>query len=47
MLDEFDKRTQWIDSIGIIPSRCIERVDKFDGDKTIFHGCFDWSSAVH
>ena len=47
MLDVFNERTEWIDKIGIIPSRCIERVDKVDGDKTLFHGCFDWHSAVH
>jgi len=47
MLDVFNERTEWIDKIGIISSRCIERVDKVDGDKTLFHGCFDWHSAVH
>ena len=47
MQEEFDNHIEWIDSIGIIPSQCIERVDKVDGDKTLFHGCFDWHSAVH
>jgi len=47
MLDDFDGRINWIDTLGFIPSNCIERVDKVDGDKTLFHGCFDWHSAVH
>jgi hypothetical protein len=47
VLDEFDGRTRWIDALGIIPSRCIERVDKVDGDKALFHGCHDWHSSVH
>lgn len=47
MIDNFDKRINWIDTLGFIPSKCIERVDIVDGDKTLFHGCFDWHSAVH
>lgn len=47
MLDGFDGRNYWIDTLGIIPSRCIELVDKVHGDKTLFHGCHDWHSSVH
>jgi len=46
MLD-FDGRIRWIDALGIIPSRCIERVDDVHGDRTLFHGCHDWHSSVH
>jgi len=46
MLD-FDGRIRWIDTLGIIPSRCIERVDDVHGDRTLFHGCYDWHSSVH
>jgi hypothetical protein len=46
MLD-FDGRIRWIDALGIIPSRCIERVDDVHGDRTLFHGCYDWHSSVH
>ncbi|MBU7005007.1 MAG: DUF2891 family protein [Theionarchaea archaeon] len=47
MLDDFDGRIDRIDSIGIIPSKCIELVDQVHGDKTLFHGCHDWHSSVH
>jgi hypothetical protein len=47
MLDDFDGRINWIDALGIIPSKCIERVDDVHGDKTLFHGCHDWHSSVH
>ena len=47
MLDDFDGRIHWIDTLGIIPSKCIERVDTVHGDKTLFHGCYDWHSSVH
>ena len=47
MLDDFHGRINWIDALGIVPSRCIERVDGVHGDKTLFHGCYDWHSSVH
>lgn len=47
MLDDFDGRINWIDTLGIIPLRCIERVDAVNGDKSLFHGCYDWHSSVH
>ena len=47
MLDDFNGRSRWIDALGIIPSKCIERVDTVHGDKTLFHGCYDWHSSVH
>jgi len=47
MLDDFEGREDWIDRLGIIPSRCIERFDRVHGHMTLFHGCFDWHSSVH
>ena len=47
MLDDFEGREDWIDRLGTIPSRCIERVDRVHGHMTLFHGCFDWHSSVH
>ena len=44
---DFDGRIDRIDALGIIPSRCIERVDQVHGDKALFHGCHDWHSSVH
>ncbi|MBN1683291.1 DUF2891 family protein [Candidatus Bathyarchaeota archaeon] len=43
----FPQYLQWIDSLGLIPSRCIERFDKVHGNKSLFHGCYDWHSSVH
>jgi hypothetical protein len=47
MLDDFTQRLYWIDNLGVIPSRCIERVDTVHGSRAIFHGCYDWHSSVH
>ena len=46
-VDDFEGREYWIDRLGIIPSSCIERVDRVHGHMTLFHGCFDWHSSVH
>ncbi len=46
-VDSFDKREQWIDTYGAVPSKCVENHDALDGTRAIFHGCYDWHSSVH
>jgi len=46
-LDTFERRAQWIDTYGATSAGCIGRVDARDGQRAIFHGCFDWHSSVH
>lgn len=47
LLEDFPDRLYWIDILGEIPSRCIERFDVVHGGRAIFHGCYDWHSSVH
>ncbi len=46
-LDTFERRAQWIDTYGAMSASCISRRDQLDGQRAIFHGCFDWHSSVH
>jgi hypothetical protein len=46
-LDAFEKRSQWIDTYGSMPMACIDKHDDKDGQRALFHGCYDWHSSVH
>ena len=40
-------RLLWMKHMALTAAQCITRRDPLHGEFTLFHGCYDWHSAVH